>query len=150
MKPDETAALAKEANRETWTLLEREDRGPDDDERMVHAAHASAFHWQQAGGDLESARADWLLSHVYAILGRSEEAVRYAQRCLATCETNRFGDFDLAYAYEGVARSAACAGDAHGAARWRAKAEQAALAIADREDRELFGADLAAEPWYGT
>ena len=150
MKPDEREALAKEANRETWALLERDARSAEDDERMVHAAHASAFHWQQAGGDLESARADWLLSHVYAVLGRYDEASRYARRCLATCEANGFGDFDLAYAYEGVARSAACTGDAGEAAQWRAKAEQAAIAIADGEDRDLFRADLAAEPWYGT
>lgn len=108
------------------------------------------FAGKVAGGALESARADWLLSHVYAVLGRSDEAVRYARRCLDTCEANRFGDFDLAYAFEGVARSAACVGDADEAARWRAKAVEAALAIADGEDRDLFRADLAAEPWYGT
>ena len=150
MKPDEREALAKEANRETWTLLERDDRTADDDERMVHAAHASAFHWQQAGGDPESARADWLLSHVYAVLGRSEEAARYARHCLATCERNGFGDFDLAYAYEAMARSCGRVRETPAKRRVAGEGRAGGSAIADAEDRDLFLADLAAEPWYGT
>ncbi len=140
--------LAKATNREVWALLERTDRTSVDDERMVQTAHSSAHHWQQAGGALESARADWLLSHVYAVVGRSEEASRYAQQSLATCEANGFGDFDLAYAYEAVARSAAAGGDGETAGTWRARAKDAAGAIADDEDRELFLADLAADPWF--
>lgn len=35
MEGDEAEALAKETNRETWTLLERDDRSAEDDERMV-------------------------------------------------------------------------------------------------------------------
>ncbi len=82
------------------------------------------------------------------MLGRPEPAVRYARQCLATCEREGLADFDLAYAYEAMARSAAAAHDPAEATRWRVKAEHAASAIADPEDRELFVADLAAGPWY--
>src|SRR4051812_28011006 len=34
----------------TWTLLEKENRTPDEDDEMVHAAHASAYHWLHANG----------------------------------------------------------------------------------------------------
>ncbi len=82
------------------------------------------------------------------MLGRPEPAKRYAQQCLATCEREGLVDFDLAYAYEAMARSAASAHHPAEAAEWRAKSEHAATAIADPEDRELFVADLAAGPWY--
>jgi hypothetical protein len=140
---------AKQANRETWTLLEREDRTPADDEHMIHAAHASAFHWAVVGGALVSTRADWLLSHVYTVLGHAAPGRMYALRCLATCEREGIGDFDLAYAYEAMARSAAAAHDAKEAKEWRTKAERAGASIADPEDKEIFMGDLVAEPWFG-
>lgn len=145
----EHEAHAKLANRETWTLLEREDRGEEDDEQMIHAAHASAFHWRVVGGSEVSTRADWLLSHVYAVLGQSEPASRYACQCLATCEREGIAGFDLAYAYEAMARSAAADHDSDEARTWRTKAEHAAASIAEPEDRDLFLADLVAEPWFG-
>ena len=146
----EHEAFAKQANRETWTLLERDDRNEVDDNRMIHAAHASAFHWAMVGGAVVSARADWLLSHVYAVLGQPDPALRYARQCLATCEREGLTDFDLAYAYEAMARSAAAAHHSEDAAAWRAKADRAGTEIADTEDRELFRADLDAGPWYDT
>jgi hypothetical protein len=144
----EHEAFAKQANRDTWMLLERDDRTAVDDDSMIRAAHASAFHWSMAGGPAESARADWLLSHVYAVLGRPEPAIRYARQCLATCEREGLADFDLAYAYEAMARGAASAHQPAEAVQWRAKAEHAGTTIADPEDREIFVADLAAGPWY--
>ena len=33
-----------------WTLLEQPGRSAEDDDRMVHAAHASRYHWGQVGG----------------------------------------------------------------------------------------------------
>ncbi len=57
-------------------------------------------------------------------------------------------DFDRAYAHEAMARSNAVAHDVAAATEWRAKAEAAASAIADPEDREFFLADLHADPWY--
>lgn len=144
----EHEAFAKQANRETWKLLQRDDRNDVDDEHMIHAAHASAFHWNLVGGAAASARADWLLAHVYAVLGRPEPAIRYARQSLATCEREDLGDFDLAYAYEAMARSAAADHDAEHASEWRTEADQASAAIADPEDRELFLADLAAGPWF--
>ena len=47
-----------------------------------------------------------------------------------------------------MARSAAVGHDRAAAGEWQALAEQAATAIADPEDRELFLGDLHAGPWY--
>jgi hypothetical protein len=53
------------------------------------------------------------------------------------------GDWDLAYAYEALARASAVAGDAAAAGEWRARARQAGDAIGDPEDREHFDEDFA-------
>jgi hypothetical protein len=88
-----------------------------------------------------------MISHVHAVLGRPEMAEHHAERCLAIVDAAGLQDFDRAYAYEAVARSAAGAGrfDEARAAKDRA----AAVPIADDEDRQIFVGDLVAEPWFG-
>jgi uncharacterized protein YndB with AHSA1/START domain len=140
-------AYARQTNQLVWSLLDLDGRDDEDDERMVHAAHASAHHWRLVGEPANHARAEWLVSHVYAVLGRAEPARHHAARSLAICEAEDIGDFDLAYAYEAVARAAAVSGDAPVAEEWRLRAIAAAAAIADPEDRAIFDADLAAGPW---
>ena len=55
----------------TWTLMEKDDRTIDDDDEMVHCAHASAYHWRQVGTAANRSRSEWQCSRVYAILGRA-------------------------------------------------------------------------------
>jgi hypothetical protein len=111
-------------------------------------AHASLHHWRIAGGPVEAARGEWLVSHVYAVLGRGEPALHHARRSYEICLGGEgFQDFDLAYAYEGMARALAALGADGG--EWRAKAAEAGAAIRDDEDRSIFAGDFAAGPWYG-
>ena len=37
--------LATDCFNETWTLIEKQDRTREDDDEMLHGAHASAYHW---------------------------------------------------------------------------------------------------------
>lgn len=60
-----------------------------------------------------------------------------------------FGNFDLVFAYEGVARAWACQGNRGEAERFDRPAEAAGHQIAETEDRELFFSDLSKPPWYG-
>ena len=76
------------------------------------------------------------MSRVYVVLGRTEPAQWHAQRRLEHCERAGLGDWDLAYAYEALARAHALAGRAEATA-WKAKAREAGDTIADPEDREL-------------
>jgi hypothetical protein len=55
-------------------------------------------------------------------------------------------DFDLAYAHEARARALACLGRRQEALTERALA--ASIEIGEDEDREIFIADLATEPWF--
>jgi hypothetical protein len=128
---------------EVWRLLESRA----DDDRMLHAAHASRFHWGEAPECRPEnlARGEWQVSRVYALLGRPEPAIWHARRCLRHCEENGLGDWDLAYAYEALARAHALGGNAE-AAEWKAKARAAGDAIADPEDREHFDEDFSTLP----
>ncbi|MEP6909651.1 MAG: hypothetical protein ABI896_04365, partial [Actinomycetota bacterium] len=85
---------------------------------------------------------EWQISRVYTVLGRAEPAIWHAQRCLQHCEDAVIGDWDLAYAYEALARAHGLAGNSEAAA-WIAKARTAGDEISDPEDREHFDEDYA-------
>ena len=93
-------------------------------------------------------RGDWQITHVYTILQQPAAALHYARRCLDQCLANSIGDFDLAYAYEAMARALACAGQAAEARQYYRLAEQAGVQIAEEDDRRQFQKDLAAGPWF--
>jgi hypothetical protein len=128
---------------EVWRLM----RSREDDDRMLHAAHASRFHWGEAPEcqPANLARGEWQVSRVYVVLGRTEPAIWHAQRCLEHCEQAGIGDWDLAYAYEALARAHAVAGNAE-AADWKERARSAGDEIAEPEDREHFDEDFATLP----
>ena len=73
--------LAAQLFNETWRLLEQEHRTIEDDDRMIHAAHASRCHWGQVPGVTPShlARGESQVSQVYAMLGRAEPALHHAR-----------------------------------------------------------------------
>jgi hypothetical protein len=134
--------LAVDLFNATWQLLDTPDRSSDDDLRMIHMAHASRHLWAQVGEPVNLARGEWQVSRVYAVLGRVEPARFHGERCLDICEQHGIGDFDLAYAYEALARAAAVTGDGVERDRRLAQARTAAEAVADPEDRERLDADL--------
>ena len=94
---------------EAWRLMESRE----DDDRLLHVTHASRYHWGEAEECKPEnlARGEWQISRVYTVLGRPEPAIWHARRCLEHCEANGIGDWDLAYAYEALARAHALAGD---------------------------------------
>ena len=143
MDRDEQRRVAVELFNHVWTLLERDERTRDDDDEMLHAAHASRFHWGEVGEPVNRVRGEWQCSRVYAALARSEPALHHARRCLELCEENDVEEFDLPYAYEALARAHALAGDREEAARYKRLAADAGEQIADEDDRELLFSDLA-------
>lgn len=150
LDPDEPT-LSAEAQRRVasdlfnlvWQLLDTPERTSEQDERMLHAAHSSRFHWGEVGEPVNLARGEWQCSRVYAVLGRAEPALHHARRCLELCEANGIGDFDLAFAWEALARAHAVRGDAEEATRCLDRAREAARAIGEDEDRDIVLGDLA-------
>lgn len=129
-----------------WRLLEKEGRTADDDDQMLHMAHASRYHWGEVGAPVNRSRGELQCSRVYAVLGRAEPALYHARRSLEICRAHDIGDWDLAYAYEALARASAVAGDREQARAWTEQALAAAEDIVQDEDRELLLTDLETIP----
>ncbi len=140
--PGTHRALAADLFNHVWTLLELPSRTADQVDEMIHAAHASRHHWGVVGEPFNLARGEWQCSRVYAVLGRAEPALWHARRCLAVCEEHGIGDFDIAFAWEAIARGAAVAGDEAMRGEAMARARELAADISDAEDRELVLSDL--------
>lgn len=139
------------ANNGTWDWLGKPnaERTVDDEESMTTSAYAAAYHWARAArrGPENAARAEWLLSRVWAVRSNGALALHHADRCMAACIGASLADFDLAYAHESRARALACLGRRDEAIAERAVA--AAVTIGDIEDKNIVEADLVAEPWFG-
>lgn len=146
MNGDDERALAAGLHNGTWDLMERDDRTRADDDRMLHMAHASRFHWGNVGTPQNLARGEWLCSRVYAVLQRPEPSAFHAQRVLDICDANDIGDFDRAFAFEALARAAAVAGSADAARAFTEQALAAAADITDDHDVELLMTDLESIP----
>jgi hypothetical protein len=127
---------------DTWRLMRMESRTPDEDALMAHQAHASLYHWLQCGTPANAARGEWQVSRVYCLLGRAEPALFHAHRVLDICRRNGIGDWDLAFAYEALARGYAVADDADQTRRWLDEAHLASKNIAEDDDREVVLSDL--------
>lgn len=125
-----------------WDLLDNEERTKEEDDRMLHAAHASRFHWGEIGTPLEFERGEWQISRVYTVLNRPRAAICHAQRCLDICTANQIGDFDLAFAYEALARAYAIAGESEKSQGYVRLAQQASEQIEDEGNREYFLGEL--------
>jgi hypothetical protein len=128
---------------DTWDLIEKGDRTPEENANMIHLAHASRYHWSQIGTPLNFARGDWQISRVYAILGQGENALTYAKSSLHICIENKIGDFDLAFAYEAATRAFSILGDAAMKDKHLVLAKEAGEAISKEEDKKYFFHELA-------
>ena len=146
LEPDAQRKIAAALFNGVWTLLEKESRTEEEDARMIHGAHASTFHWMQVGGPDRWATGEWQCARVYCVLGQPEAAMFHARKVLEICQREGIGDFGLAFAYEGLARACAVAGDFDESRRWAELARSAATDISTDFDRELLLGDLETIP----
>ena len=134
--------LAIELFNLTWDLIDKQDRTQMEIDRMIHAAHASRYHWGIAGESVNLARGEWQISRVYAILKRAEPCLYHANRCLAITFENDLQDFDLAFAYEAMARACDLAGDKVEKSKYVVLANEAGAKIKKEGDRNYFFSEL--------
>lgn len=126
----------------TWDLLEKTDRTPAETDRMINAAHASRYHWEIAGDAVNIARGEWQISRVYSVIGRAEPCLYHAERCLHVTLENKLADFDLAFAYEAMARACHLSGDLMETAKFITLGQEAGEKINEEDDREYFFKEL--------
>jgi DNA-binding transcriptional MerR regulator len=129
----------------TWTLMEKTDRTVEENDEMIHCAHASAYQWMQVGTQANRARSEWQCSRVHAILGHVEPALRHARRCLELVEgtPDDMKDWDLPAAYEALARAHMVADEVEETRRFVELGRAATAKIEDEDDRAVIEADFA-------
>lgn len=142
LEPEERRQLAADLFNHAWTLMGRTGRTPEQDDEMLHAAHASRYHWGEVGTPANRARGEWQCSRVYTVLGRAEPALHHARRCLEVCQAHDLVDWDIAAAWEAVARAQWVAGDRASSLEALARGREALAGIVDPEDRMVIEADL--------
>jgi hypothetical protein len=141
-RDDQRKTAVKLFNR-VWVLMEKSKRSGEEDDEMIHAAHASRYYWGVVGKAEHRARGEWQISRMYTVLGRGEPAVAHAKRCLEICKQHGLADWDIAYAYESLARAHRTAGHTADARKFKKLAREAGDQISESEEREHFEEDYA-------
>jgi hypothetical protein len=140
-----------ELNNAAWNWLEAGNYSSPEAEQMVHAAHASCHHWSQVGTVINVLRGECLVANVHAAIGDGKGALRHARRCeqLLGEKSIACADWDIAFAYDCLARAYAAQGDAMRAMDIRAAARAIGDKIADADEKLMFDRWHAAGNWHG-
>jgi hypothetical protein len=125
-----------------WTLIDKANRTPADNEQMLLLSLASLWHWTQRDDCSEQnlSIGYWQVARVYALLGDAANARKYAEACLA--HSHRQPPFFLAYAHEAIARAAFLRGDLDRMAKHVAEGRRLALQVTEVEERSALEKDL--------
>lgn len=132
----------------TWTFLNKEKLTLEEKDAMVNSSHASRYHWgvrvenNWDATPINLGRGDWQLSRVYAVLGKGDRAVHYGKNYLKICEKEGIKNWDLAYAYEAIARGYAVAGDEKNKTKYLELAKKASEDVENKETRDMILRDL--------
>jgi hypothetical protein len=147
--------FAVELFNKAWELHDLPNRTKDQDDEMIQAAYASAWHWLQLKGHVDdlawrqsTPRSHNQLANMYIALKRAEPAMYHANRCVEICLERGIGDFDIAFGYECLARAHNIAGNAVDRDNNVKLATEAGKAIAKKEDRDFFFGELKKVPGY--
>ena len=143
--------FAKSTNGRVWELLEKEVRTQLENDELLYAAYASCYHWFKVGTGVHQQRGKYLIAKVYMSLGMPDQALHHATRCLELTEHHQreMKDFDIAYAYECLARAYAMSGAKDEGLRYYELAMEAGNKIQNPEDKQIFDSDLESGNWFG-
>jgi hypothetical protein len=135
--------FAADCFNKAWSLIEKPERTPEEDEEMLRLNQASMWHWSQRE---DCARRNlsigyWQASRIHALLGRGDEARRYGELCLQYSQQE--SPFLLAYAYEALARAEQVAGNEPLVEQYHAEALRLVESVVDAEDRQALLDDLS-------
>ncbi len=130
---------AKKCFNEAWDYLDKKNRDANDEQQMLHLAHASRYHWGFVGTARNFAVGDWQISRVYAVLKEPNLALHFAKSAVEISQKNNLSE-NLPSAYEGMARAYAVAKDFKSARNYISKArEQLEKATGmDAEDKKVY------------
>lgn len=141
--------LASQANNRAWSLAELPSRTEEEDEEMLHAAHAAMYFWKIVGTEHNCAHAALLVSHVYALLGLMNPAVQYQLKWQALLLSDNAEPWETALAHAVAANVAAVAGDTTAHRTHYIDAVARTAQLPDPEDRAILEATLRVVPEPG-
>lgn len=122
--------------------MDKKSRTKEEDDKIVHAAHASRFHWGEIGTPVELERGEWQISRVYTVVDNARATLYHAKRCLEICKENNIGDWDIGFAYEAMSRACAVAGQRADCKKYIELATKAGGHIKEKGDRDYLFSEL--------
>jgi len=128
--------FAMAGNNRAWELSV-EARDAAQEAEMLDAAHASAWHWEVAGNELNHMRARMLLAEVHALAGHGATALAYAEDMRDYFLSRDTPDWELALTHAIYAHAAHAAGSMDDFRSAYQDAVAAVAAIAGEEDRAI-------------
>jgi hypothetical protein len=128
--------FAAAANNRAWELSEQT-RNVAEDQEMLNAAHASAWHWTKVGTELNRMRATMLLAEVHALLGLGLSAMAYAEEMRAYFLGVQSPDWEVAFVHVVHAHAASAAGETEKHRASYGLALAALEAVSNEEERGI-------------
>ena len=131
-----------------WDLMDKTERTPTENEDMLRLSMASCWHWTQRPDctNQQLSIGYWQISRIHSMLGRSIEARRYGELCLAASHDTNVAPFSLAYAYEALARASALAKNEAMKLEYIDLANKVIETMSDTEMKTMLLNDLATIP----
>ncbi|MEO2075358.1 MAG: hypothetical protein ABGX20_08150 [Bacillus sp. (in: firmicutes)] len=136
--------LAVNSFNAVWDLLDLPQRTKEEEEKMIHLAHTSFWHWTQV--EEHTAKnlsiGYWQLSRVYSTAGLGERAVYYGNQCLEVSLEHNIEPFYIGYAYEALCRAYALLGQTDASKEAYSTALIYVEQIVDENSKEMLVKDL--------
>jgi hypothetical protein len=137
--------FAAAANNRAWDLSVQI-RTPAEDQEMLSAAHASAWHWCEIGTELNRMRATMLLAEVHALLGHGNSALRYAEEMRKYFLRVGAADWETAFVHVVHAHAASAAGETAIHRKSYELAVAALDAVSKEEERRVVASTFSHVP----
>jgi hypothetical protein len=137
--------FAAGSNNRAWELSEHT-RNAGEDQEMLNAAHASAWHWSKVGAELNHMRATMLLAEVHALLGFGKSALAHAEEMRSYFLGVQSPDWELAFVHAVHAHAASAAGDTEKHLASYALALTALAAVSNQEERNIVAKTFSHVP----
>jgi len=137
--------FAAGGNNRAWDLSVQT-RSSAEDQEMLNAAHASAWHWTQVGTELNRMRAVMLLAEVHSLLGFGRSALAYAEEMRTYLLGISSPDWEVAFVHVVHAHAASAAGETEKHRASYGLAVAALEAISSEKERGIVASTFSHVP----
>ncbi len=134
--------IAIKTNGGIWSVLDKTSPSKDELDRALEMAFTSLYHWRQIGKPINIARGEYMISRVYADMGKGDAALYHAEQTLKlTEESDEKADFDMGFAYEVLAKAYSVTGDKDNCKKYK-EMSQKVIDTLGEEDKKISQGEL--------